>query len=256
MWARGSPELGIALFDYDPSGGGAVARSLMRGFRGALQADAHRGYNILEKKNLELLGCLMHSRRRFHQAWLLGKKKPGIASEAISMFKFLYDKDDSYKSRGLTPDERKEWRDKEIGPSLDAMRMWCMDQKKKVPPKSPTATALNYFINEYKELTGFLKNGRYEMDNGWVERIIKRFAIGRKNWIFSDTVEGANASSLLYSLILTAKLNGNDPFKVMLDILSGLPEARSIDDYEMLADLLLSEYNPLSCRKKEGALIH
>ena len=75
MWARGSPELGIVLFDYDVSEGGAVAKKLMLSFEGALQADAHPGYEQLDRKLLTLLGCMMHSRRRFHDAWLETKKK-------------------------------------------------------------------------------------------------------------------------------------------------------------------------------------
>ncbi len=255
MWVRGSPELGIVLFDYDPSGAGKVAKRLTEDFKGALQADAHRGYNQLDRKKLTLLGCMMHARRRFHKAWLLGKKKPGIAAEALQMFKWLYDKEDEYREKGLTPHQRKIWRDKEVGPSLLEMKKWCGWQLEKVPPKSPTANALNYFINEYQELSAFLKNGRHEMDNGWVERQIKRFAIGRKNWLFSDTIAGANASSVLYSLTLTAKLNGKDPFKVMTEIFERLPLAKTIGDYERLTDLLLSKVNPMSCRKKEGKLI-
>ena len=85
MWARGSPELGIVLFDYDPSGGGGVAKNLMAGFRGGLQADAHRGYEALDEKAILLLGCMMHARRRFHDAWLVGEKKPGLARDRKSV---------------------------------------------------------------------------------------------------------------------------------------------------------------------------
>jgi len=256
MWVRGSPEKGIVLFDYDTSGGGAVAKRLVAGFKGALQADAHRGYNAIDRKSLLLLGCMMHSRRRFHKAWLLGKKSPGISEEALKMFKFIYEKEEQYKEQGLTPVQRKVRRDEEIGPSLEAVKQWCGWQLEKVPPKSPIGNALNYFLNEYTELSAFLKDGRYEMDNGWVERVIKRFAVGRKNWLFSDSVEGAKASSILYSLTLTAKLNSKNPFEVMTKILKLLPEATTIEDYETLADFLLSDVNPLSCQKKEGALIH
>ena len=256
MWARGSPEQGIILFDYDPSGAGKVAKQLMSGFEGGLQADAHRGYNQLDRKSLLLLGCMMHARRRFHKAWLLGKKKAGIASEALSMFHWIYDKEEKYREQGLTPAQRKEKRDQEIGPSLEEIKKWCGWQLEKVPPSSPTANALNYFINEYQELTAFLKDGRYEIDNGWVERQIKRFAIGRKNWLFCDTVGGAHASSILYSLTLTAKLNDKNPFEVMTQIFEELPKSNTLEDYERLTNLLLSDVNPLSCRKKEGALIH
>ena len=256
MWVRGSPEKGIVLFDYHPSGGGAVAKNLLTGFSGAVQADAHRGYYALDRKKLHLMGCMMHARRRFHKAWLLGKKQPGIAADALSMFKFIYDKEARYKKQSLTPKERKEWREKEVGPSLIEMKKWFGWQLAKVPPKSPIGNALKYFINEFEELTAFLRDGRYEIDNGWVERQIKRFAVGRKNWLFSATTEGANASSLLYSLVLTAKLNQKDPFKIMVEVLKKIPSAESIEDYEEIAELFLSEDNPNSCRKKEGALIH
>jgi len=252
MWARGSPELGIVLFDYDPSGGGAVAKRLLAGFSGALQADAHRGYETLDEKAIRRLGCMMHARRRFHDAWLLGKKQPGLASEALAMFKWLYDKEESYKEQGLTPVGRKEIRDKEIGPSLEEMKKWALDKLLRVPKSSPAGNALNYFINEYDELSAFLTDGRYEIDNGWIERVIRKFAIGRNNWLFSDTVEGAHTSAMLYSLALTAKLNGKNPFAALAEIFTLLPSATTADDYENLVQLLLSPANPLSCQKKEG----
>lgn len=252
MWARGSPELGIVLFDYDPSGGGGVAKNLMSGFRGALQADAHRGYGALDDKAVRLLGCMMHARRRFHDAWLLADKKPGLASDALAMFKWLYDKEESYKGLVLTPAGRKEIRDREIGPSLEEMKKWAQDKLLRVAKSSPIGNAMNYFVNEYGELSAFLVDGRYEIDNGWIERVIRKFAIGRNNWLFSDTVDGAHASAMLYSLALTAKLNGKNPFEVLTEIFTCLPSATTADDYEKLANLLLSPANPLSCRKKEG----
>ena len=252
MWARGSPEKGIVLFDYDPSGGGAVAKKLMTGFHGALQADAHRGYGALDENNLLLLGCMMHSRRRFHKAFIVGEEKPGLASDALAMFKWFYGREEEYKKMGLTPPQRKEWRDKELRPSLQTMKEWMEDKLRRVPKSSPVANAMNYFVKEHKELTAFLADGRYEVDNGWLERSIRKFAIGRNGWLFCDTVDGANASALLYSLSITAKQNGKDPFKAMTEILSKLPDASTADDYEHLAGLLLSPENSLSCHKKEG----
>ena len=255
MWARGSPEKGIVLFDYDVSGSGAAAKRLITGYKGALQADAHRGYGALDKSNLTLLGCLMHSRRRFYKAWLEAKKQPGVASEALKKFKFIYDKEESYKQQDLSPEQRKQRREEELLPYMEEFKSWCERELAKVPPRSKLGNAFSYFLNEHEELVGFFKDGRFEVDNGWIERVIKRFAVGRKNWMFSDTVEGAHSSSLLYSLTLTAKLNGKDPFNVMTEILKKLPSAETVDDFEALARLLISEENPQSCRKKEGAVI-
>ena len=240
MWARGSPELGIVLFDYDVSGGGGVAKKLMSGFVGALQGDAHRGYGALEKKQIHLLGCMMHARRRFHDAWLEVKKQPGLAAYGLALFKKLYKFEEAYKLQNLTPAERFAARQKEVGPYLEKIKAWAESKRATVLKSSTLGNALNYFVNEYPELSAFLKDGRYEIDNGWIERAIRKFAIGRNNWLFSDTVPGAKASSLLYSLVITAKLNGKDPFVAMTEIFRRLPEAKSIDDYEKLAKLLVN----------------
>jgi transposase len=252
MWARGSPERGIVLFEYDPHGSGEVAKRLVAGYEGALQSDAHQCYNVLDRKAVYLLGCMMHSRRRFHEAYVVGNKLPGIASQGLAMIQWLYDKEESYKKRQLTPKERKEIRDREIAPSMEAIKQWAESKLPKVPKSSKLGNALNYFIKQYSELTAFLADGRYEIDNGWLERTIKKFSIGRNNWIFCDTVEGAHSSALLYSLAITAKLNGKNPFEVMTEIFSKLPLAHTAEDYEKLTELLLSPPNPLSCRKKEG----
>ncbi len=254
MWSRGSPERGIVLFDYNVSGAGAIAKSLMEGFDGALQADAHKGYGALDRQMITLLGCMMHARRRFYKAWLGAKKAPGLASEGLSMVRKIYKLEEGYKDRNLTPNERKACRDKEVAPLMTELKVWCVAHKPKVLPQSPIGNAINYFINEYDELAGFLKDGRYEIDNGWTERQFKKYAIGRKNWVFCDTVEGAHATSILYSIAFTIKLNGKNPFEVLTKIFEELPKAKTGEDYQRLVDMMLSPPNT-SCRKKEGALI-
>jgi len=238
MWVRGSPEQGIVLFDYNISGGGKIAKNLIAGFKGGVQADAHKGYGALDKTEILLLGCMMHARRRFHKAWLGGDKKPGLAEIGLKMFKRLYRYEKAYKEAGLSRERRYEARQKEVAPYMDKIKKWCEKKRPKVIKESPLGNAINYFINEYEELSNFLKSGRYEIDNGWVERMIRKFAIGRNNWLFSDTVEGAHASSILYSFALTAKVNNKDPFKVMTEIFKNLPDAETLEDYEELADLL------------------
>ena len=145
-------------------------------------------------------------------------------------------------------------RDKEVAPLMETLKTWCETNKPKVVPKSSIGNAINYFLNEYEELSGFLKNGRFEIDNGWLERQFKKYAIGRKNWVFCDTIEGAHATSILYSIAFTIKLNGKNPFEVLVKILEELPNTETGEDYQKLVDLMLSPPNT-SCIKKEGALI-
>ncbi len=103
---------------------------------------------------------------------------------------------------------------------------------------------MNYLLKEWPELEGFMSSGRYEIDNGWVERAIRKFAIGRKNWLFASTVDGAKASAILYSLSVTAKINGKDPYQVLKTVFDRLPKAETIDEYEKLADLFLAGSAP------------
>ena len=239
MWARGSPELGIVLFDYNISGAGYVAKNLVTGFTGALQADAHRGYDQLT--DMLRLGCMMHARRKFYEAFLAAKKKPGYAQEAMSMVKKIYKFEEIYKEKGYTNDRRHQARVTDVKPVMEKMKSWCETVKSKVLPSGPIGIAIKYYLDEYEYLTVFLKDGRYEIDNGWIERAIRKFAIGRNNWLFCDSVDGAKASSLFYSLIITAKLNDKNPFEVMVEILSKINHAKSIDDYEQLAKLLVKQ---------------
>ncbi len=239
MWARGSPELGIVLFDYDPSGGGAVAKKLVTGFKGALQADAHRGYSALDRAHITLLGCMMHCRRRFYKAWLEVKKSQGLADVGLKMIRQIYKFEESYKKQELSAEARNKARLEEVSPYFEKMHQWATAMRGKVLKSSTIGNAIHYFLNEYDELTAFLKNGRYEIDNGFIERMIRKFAIGRNGWLFADSVAGAKASAILYSLVITAKANDKDPFKVMTQILKELPTAETIDDFEKLANLLL-----------------
>lgn len=240
MWARGSPELGIVLFDYNVSGGGKVAERLIAGFSGSLQSDAHRGYERLDKE-IHRLGCMMHSRRKFHEAWLSVQKKPGLAENALKMIKKLYKFEEAYKLQTLTSEQRYNARLKEVKPYMEKIQEWCQEKKFKVLPSSPLGIAINYYLDEFGRLTGFLNDGKYEIDNGWIERAIRKFAIGRNNWLFCDTVDGAKASSLFYSLVITAKLNEKDPYEALVQILKALPQAKTIDDFEKLAALLVKK---------------
>ncbi|MFO0449062.1 MAG: transposase [Pseudomonadota bacterium] len=97
-----------------------------------------------------------------------------------------------------------------------------------------------YFKNEYDYLTRCLSDGNLGPDNGLVERTIRKFAIGRNNWMFADTPEGADASALLYSLVITAKVNGVNPYTAIKKILTEVPLAQTIEDYERLADFILT----------------
>ena len=237
MWVRGSEELGIALFDYDVSKGAPAVNRLLRGYKGVIQADEHSSCDKIEKEVSLRLGCMMHARRRFIKARDATEVPSPLALEGVAFFKKLYDLEKTYKT--LSYKERYEARLKEELPILEKYKAWLLENKDRVPPKGALGEAINYSLNYWDHLTNYLKDGRYELDNGFVERQIKQFALGRKNWLFSTSEAGADASSILYSILVTIKLNKKDPYETLVTIFKRLPNITTPEDWDALADIIL-----------------
>lgn len=244
MWVRCTPsELKkIVLFEYDPHRSADVAQRLFADYKGFLQVDGFASYNILEKKEgLIRIGCNMHGRRKFSDAHQFGAKKgPLLAEDALKFYQQLYDIEEKAKEQKLSFAERHELRQKEAKPLWDQFKAWADANHKKVPPRSKIGQAFHYFLNEYPYLTGYLQDGQLEMDNGFAERKIKSFALGRNAWLFSDTEAGAEASSVLYSLLITMHTNGVKIADTLEKIITEIPKAKMIEDFERLADLILT----------------
>ncbi len=241
MWVRSTP-FGlnkIVLFDYSTSRSGDAAKALLAEFEGYLQCDGLNSYDALESDVIVRIGCNMHARRRFEQAVVNGAKDGRSLGEVgLAFYKQIYDLEAEIKEK--SPDERYRMRLERASPVFEEMKVWVATTRGKVPDKSKIGKAFAYFASEYEYLIGYLKDGRLEPDNGFTERAIRKFAIGRNNWMFSDTEDGANASALLYSLVVTAKTNGVNPYKALVKIFTDLPKVQAIEKYERLADLLLS----------------
>ena len=245
MWVRCTPgaQEKIVLFDYDPHRSGDVVKRLFLDYKGTLQVDGYAAYNVLEKRgDIDRIGCNMHGRRYFFDASEGAKEGKPLAETALRYYRGLYLIEEEAKD--MNPNERFDLRLEKSQPIWNEFKDWADENVRKVPPKSKIGQAFHYFQSEYTCLVGYLKNGLFEMDNGFAERMIRKFAIGRNNWLFADSEDGAEASSLFYSLIVTAKVNGGDPQKKINAVLKQLPYAKTIDDFERLADMLLARPPP------------
>jgi len=241
MWVRSTPhgKNKIILFDYDPHRSADVAKRLLSDLKGYLQVDGYASYNILEKQeDLIRIGCNMHGRRYFEKAKTEGAKNgKSLAEVGLHFYKKLYELEEKF--RLLPPEERQRMRQEKHQPIWDEFKTWAEENCKKVPPKSRVGEAFRYFLSEYKYLVGYLQDGRLEMDNGFVERANRKFAIGRNNWMFADTESGAEASAMFYSLLCTAKINGVGTYEVMKYLFTELPKAKTLEDIERLADVIM-----------------
>lgn len=132
------------------------------------------------------------------------------------------------------PDERHRIRLERSRPVMEAMRRWLDETLAKLPPQSLTGKALGYADSQWPKLVRVLEDGRLPLDTNAVENAIRPFVVGRKGWLFADTVHGAEASANLYSLVETAKANGVEPFAYLQLVFTELPQATALADLEGL----------------------
>ena len=213
----------IVLYDYQNSRAGHCAKDYLRGYQGHLQVDGYAGY---EKTSATLVGCFAHVRRKFIEAQKIQVKgKTGKADWAINHIQKLYRIEKAIKDQTAT--EKQLARQQQAQQLLDELKVWLDKSVNQVPPKSAIGKAVGYSLRQWPKLVRYIDHGNLNIDNNRAERAIKPFVIGRKNWMFANTTNGAKASATLYSLIETAKANGLIPFdyiKHLLDDLSKQPE--------------------------------
>ena len=225
----------ITLFDYAPTRSGDVPVELLEGFEGYLQCDGYIGYDkICRDKKITRLGCWDHCRRKFFDASKTSSGK-GVGKKGLDLIKKLYKIED--RIRELPPDQKYQIRQQESVLVLDKLNQFIDETREKISPASTGGKAINYAYNEWQNLINYTKEGKLRISNILVENAIRPFAIGRKNWLFSTSVDGAHASMMYYSLIETAKNNGLEPFDYLNKMLYKLPLAKAVEDFEKLLPL-------------------
>lgn len=236
MWVQtgGPPGKPVVIFDYDPSRSAEVPVRLLHDYRGYLMADGYAGYNKLARtEGIERMACWAHVRRRFVEASRVQPKgKRGLANEAIGLIGVLYGIERDFKK--ATDQERFLARQERSVPALAALYAWMQRMLPQVTPKSALGTALSYMRDQWSMLIRYPERGDLPIDNNRCENAIRPFVLGRKAWLFSDTVAGAKASAVIYSLIETAKANGLEPYHWLRQVLRELPGAKTVEAIEAL----------------------
>jgi transposase len=245
LWVQrgGTEDQPLLLYDYDPSRSSEVPKRLLEGFQGYLQTDGYEGYTAIGSMGGVIhVGCWAHARRKFDEALRAqGKnkkkgakrsKKQGKAEQGLRFIGKLYRIE--RETAAMSATERHRIRHERSRPIVDQIRDWLDESVGSVPPQSLTGKALGYLDKQWPKLVRYLENGRLRMDTNLVENAIRPFVVGRKNWLFADTVRGAEASANLYSVIETAKVNGIEPYAYLRHIFAELPKATMLEDIERL----------------------
>lgn len=240
LWAQmsdtGPP---IRIFSYAPGRGGIHAANLYAGIKPGtvLMTDGYEVYNgIAQANTLVHLGCWAHCRRYFVEAEAVvpktarGPDQP--ATQFITTIAELYAVES--RARDMSPEKRQSLRAEQSRPVLAKIEQLLLRHLHSVVPNSLLGKALHYLSAQWPKLIRYVENGTWPIDNNPCENAIRPFVVGRRNWLFSDTVGGANASANLYSLIETCKANRIDPYSYLISLFKKLPQAQTADDFEAL----------------------
>ena len=210
--------------------------NFLRGFSGYLHADGYDGYHKLPE-NIVVVGCWSHCRRKYDEALKSLPDQDREGSVALRGLRYC-DKvfEIERKLSELTPEARYEKRQELAKPVVEEFFAWAEVQK--VLPQSGIGKAVHYTLSQRKYLERYLLDGRLECSNNRSERSIKPFVIGRKNWLFNNILKGARASSIIYSIIETAKENGLNPFSYLTHVFNTAPNIDFRGDPTALESLM------------------
>lgn len=239
MWlyrTSGEAKHHLVLYDYQPDRKHIHPETFLKNFKGYLHADGYEGYHRLPE-NIIVVGCLAHLRRKFFDAFkTLPKEKQAGSNAAIGVTYcdrlFHFEKQFAL----LTPDNRLKERERLSRPLFDEFYHWI--EGTAALPNTLLGKAIYYAKSQKKYLERYLLDGRLEISNNRAERSIKPFVIGRKNWLFSKTPKGARASAVYYSLIVSARENGLNPFEYLTWIFTNAPNLGSPGYIASVADFL------------------
>ena len=231
----GPPERAVVLYAYNAEKHKEFVDSWLNGFCGSIHMDADPFFGLLLEDNaVHAANCNAHARRHFEAIVTQTRWKNGLAYEAMQFYRSLYKFESLAKQLKLTPEERKAFRLEKSKPICDEFKTWLDSNYPQLLPQSPLGKAFEYCIKYWKGLTHFLTDGRLEIDNNLTEQEIKPIVIARKNFMFANSVSGAQALALHFSLIRTALVHHLDPYQYLVLVFKKIPHCQSVSDYEQL----------------------
>jgi len=209
-----------------------------------VQTDGYAGYDFIDRlPDIDHAGCWAHARRKFMEVQKGSGKgnRAGSVAVALSFIRQIYAVESEGRRNGYSPEQMCALRQEKTRSVLVEFRQWLEKKIVQVVPKSLLGTAVNYTFNQWSSLKTYLDHGEVTPDNNAAQNAIRPFVIGRKNWLFAGTQNGAEASACRYSLIETAKANNLEPYKYLRYLFEKLLFASSGDGYRALLPFNLGQ---------------
>jgi len=201
----------------------------VEGYDGYVMTDGLKGYLKLSRH----LNCWVHAQRPFKEILKANPKAAG-AAKIVAMTNKLYVIEKEYRLRFGDPDQFLAERKRRCQEVFSELRKHIEAERDTYTPKSPMGKAIAYLFTYWDTLVAYVDCFEASPDNNIAENAIRPFTLGRKNWLFSNTEGGVNASALYYSLIETAKANGINVFDYLWHCLFTAPACRSDEDWDAL----------------------
>jgi transposase len=231
-WVYHAPVERLVLFDYREGRGREGPQEILKDFTGHLQTDGYAVYQDFDKKStIKPFNCMAHARRKFDEA----KDNDLVrASYALTEIQKVYAIERQAKNETLSTKQRQALRQEQSLPILQALKDWMLENYKMVLPKSAIGQALHYSLERFDKLMLYTTDGKLEVDNNLIENAIRPVAIGRKNYLFAGSHNGARRAAMLYSFIGTCKINDVNPFEWLKNTLETIPQHPVNKLYELI----------------------
>lgn len=241
MWVYRNPLNGLVLFDYRKGRGANGPKERLEHFAGRLQCDGYKTYGSVVKKrtDIELISCLAHIRRKFYDALT---HHPQMAQQALAQIQELYAFEREYKEKELPAGQVAQRRKMEAGPVFEQLLAWVMHEQANNLSKGLIGSALLYAKNQLPRLKAYLEDGRIQIDNNLIENAIRPLALGRKNYLFAGSHQGAHRAAMMYSFFATCKTKSINPYQWLKDVLERIGD-HPVNQVEQLLPHLWMPHN-------------
>jgi transposase len=242
LWVKAVPG-GDVVFEFHLGRGQEYARQLVGNFKGYLQRDGYSAYGALARSDSALIpvGCWGHARRKFVEA---AELQSAEALDLVNDIRRLYLIERHARDECLNADQRWKLRQELAKPLLQALQPKLEAVREKHLPQSPLGKASRYVLGEWQPLNRYLEDGRLEIDNNLTENAIRPSAVGKKNWLFIGHPEAGWRSAVIYSVIVSCRRRGINPWEYLSDVLQRLPAMKQSE----LASILPARWKPASPR--------
>lgn len=238
QWLYHAPLLKLVLFDYRPGRGREGPVDILKSFKGYLQSDGYQAYDVFDQKEgITRLCCWIHARRKYTESL---QNDPARAQYVLGEIGKLYALERQAKEQGYDHQQIRELRQKEALPVLDSLKEWLIRNYSEVLPQSPIGKAMAYTLSLWDKLVVYVQDGKLMPDNNAIENAVRPLALGRRNFLFAGSHEGAKRMAMIYSFMGTCKMNNVNPQEWLTDVLTRIPSHHA----SRLDELLPHKWTP------------